>query len=78
MHDQSSATILPFRLDARPSSAPEAGVPPLGAEHRISEAGHANVVPLRQNVIVLADHIARRGRRAGVRALFPASGGDAA
>jgi hypothetical protein len=79
MLDHSSATILPFRPAARRAPAPGTGVPALGGEHGISEAGEDNVVLLRENVIVLADRIARLGRRrADVRVLFPASGGDAA
>jgi hypothetical protein len=64
-----TATVLPF-----PAAA-------AGAEPRVGATGDAtpdNVVPMRGNVVMLAELVQRRLGRAGGIGLVPPVGGDAA
>jgi hypothetical protein len=79
MLDHHSATVLPFRASARRAPGlPSCDHARLGNPDGIDAATHDNVVPLRDNVIVLADLARWQMRRPGSLTLSPPPGGQAA
>jgi hypothetical protein len=69
MLESHSTTILAFPARRKPA---------FGSRERVADPAPDNVTPLRDNVIVLADRVARRTRRPAPVALPPTPGGEAA
>jgi hypothetical protein len=72
-----SAIVLPFPASTRARGADHVHERAMRGE-AMGDAAYDNVVPLRGNVVVLADSVRRGMRPAGSVGLVPPPGGEAA